>query len=270
MPLRYSILVVLMATPLAAKTYAVDGIVVAVDRAAGTLLVSHREIAHYMPAMMMPFHAEDAGELLGLHPGSRVSFELLVSGSGAMARHIRAAGGEDAAIPKAAQTLAVGAELPDFLLTDQNGRSVHTASWRGKVVAIDFIYTRCPLPDVCPRLSANFAMLQRRFAGQDVVLVSVTVDPDFDTPAVLAEYARRWAAGPQWHFLTGGVAPLAAALGEVYWADEGSIGHNSTTSVIGRDGRLAAVVEGSNFRPDQLAHLIAQTLEKHPPLENHR
>jgi protein SCO1/2 len=95
-------------------------------------------------------------------------------------------------------------------------------------------------------------------------LLSVTVDPDFDTPAVLAEYARRWAAGPGWLFLTGDVAPLASALGEVYWADEGSIGHYSTTSIIGRDGRLAALVEGSNYRPDQLAHLIERQLENHP------
>jgi len=103
-------------------------------------------------------------------------------------------------------------------------------------------------------------MLQRRF-GEQVTLLSVTVDPDFDTPDVLAAYARRWTAGAGWRFATGNVAPLAAALGEIYWADEGSIGHNSTTSVIGRDGRLAAQVEGSNYRTDQLAHLIARQLE---------
>jgi protein SCO1 len=135
------------------------------------------------------------------------------------------------------------------------------------VVAIDFIYTRCPLPDVCPRLSANFAALQRQYrnaSGENPTLLSVTVDPDFDTPAVLSEYARRWSAGPEWRFLTGRVGPLASALGEIYWADEGSIGHNSTTSIFGRDGRLAAVVEGSNYRLDQLAHLIARQLENHP------
>jgi protein SCO1/2 len=138
---------------------------------------------------------------------------------------------------------------------------------RGKVVVIDFIYTRCPLPDVCPRLSANFAMLQRRFREQAagrMMLLSVTVDPEFDTPAVLREYARRWGAGAEWRFLTGDVAPLAAALGEIYWADEGSIGHNSTTSIFGPDGRLAAQVEGSNYRADQLAHLISRQLENLP------
>jgi protein SCO1/2 len=107
-------------------------------------------------------------------------------------------------------------------------------------------------------------MLQRRF-GDRVTLVSVTVDPDYDTPAVLADYARRWAADPAaWRFLSGDVAQLAAALGEVYWTGEGSIGHNSTTSIVNRHGRLAAIVEGSNYRIDQLEHLIARELEKNP------
>jgi protein SCO1 len=267
MLLRVSALAFLLGSPVAAKTYAVDGIVVAVDAAARTMLVSHRAIAHYMPAMMMPFRAENAAELSSLHPGARIRFDLAVTKARALACNIRLSGAADAEVPASKEKLAIGAFLPDFQLTDQNGRTVRGGDLRGKVVAIDFIYTRCPLPDVCPRLSANFAMLQRRFqdrAGGDLELLSVTVDPDFDTPAVLAEYAHRWAAGPGWRFLTGDVAALASALGEIYWADEGSIGHNSTTSIFGRDGRLAALVEGSNYRPDQLAHLVAHQLENRP------
>ena len=266
MPRLIPTLVFLAGLPLMAKTYAVDGIVVAVDPAARTILVSHRAIAHYMPAMLMPFRAENAAELAGLYPGVRIQFDLAVTKGQAVARGIRKTGAPDAALPAPQEKLEMGAALPDFQLTAQDGRMVRTADLRGKVVAIDFIYTRCPLPDVCPRLSANFALLQRQFrdqAGERLVLLSVTVDPDFDTPAVLAGYARRWAAGPAWLFLTGDVAQLAAALGEIYWADEGSIGHNSTTSIIGRDGRLAAQVEGSNYRPDQLIHLIERQLENH-------
>ena len=262
-----AVLAIIFVAPLPARTYAVDGIVVAVDLAARTVLVSHRAIAHYMPAMLMPFHALTAAELAGLHPGARIAFDLTVEKGQSIARNIRATGSPDAAIPAPAEKLAIGSKLPDFLLTDQHRLTLRTSDLRGKVVAIDFIYSRCPLPDVCPRLSANFAMLQRRFrdqAGDSLVLLSVTVDPEFDTPEVLAAYARRWAAGPGWRFLTGGVASLAASLGEVYWAEEGSIGHNSTTSIIGRDGRLAAQVEGSNYRPDQLVHLISCQLEKQP------
>lgn len=102
----------------------------------------------------------------------------------AVARRIRPTGGPDAALPAPKEKLEIGAALPDFRLTDQDGRTMRAADLRGKVVAIDFIYTRCPLPDVCPRLSANFALLQRRFrdpAGENLVLLSVTVDPDFGT-----------------------------------------------------------------------------------------
>jgi protein SCO1/2 len=263
----FATLVLILGVPLIAKTYSVDGIVVAVDAASRTMLVSHRAIAHYMPAMLMPFRAETASELVPLHPGARIAFDLAVTKGQSVARNIRYTGAPDVAVPPSAVKLAIGSAIPDFQLTDQHGRTIRNTDLRGKVVAIDFIYTRCPLPDVCPRLSANFATLQRQFrdpAGDSLLLLSVTVDPEFDTPAVLAEYARRWSAGPGWRFLTGDVAPLAASLGEVYWAEEGSIGHNSTTSIIGRDGRLAAQLEGSNYRPDQLAHLIARQLENHP------
>lgn len=258
--------VLLIALPLTltAKTFPVDGIVVAVDAASRTLLVSHREIPRYMPAMVMPFRAESPAELATLRPGMRITFDLAVDKGRSSARRIRSAAGPDAPLPAPSEKLAVGESLPEFQLTDQHGALLRLADLRGIVVVIDFIYTRCPLPDVCPRLSANFAMLQRRF-GTQVTLLSVTVDPDFDTPAVLAGYARRWAAGPAWRFATGNVAPLAAALGQIYWADEGSIGHNSTTSIIGRDGRLASQLEGSNYRPDQLAHLIARQLEESHP-----
>ncbi|HEY1494083.1 MAG TPA: SCO family protein, partial [Candidatus Solibacter sp.] len=229
-----------------AHTYPVDGIVIAVDPQARTMLVSHRPIAHYMPAMMMPFRVENPADLQPLHPGARITFDLAVTKSQALARNVRATGDPDAPLPAPSQKLTIGTPLPEFALTDQHGRTVSLADLRGQIVAIDFIYSRCPLPDVCPRLSANFAMLQRRF-GANITLLSVTVDPDYDTPAVLAGYARRWSAGPTWHFLTGDVAPLAAALGEIYWAAEGSIGHNSTTCIIDRTGRLAAVIEGSNY-----------------------
>jgi protein SCO1/2 len=256
--------VFLLPVILAAKSFAVDGIVVAVDPLARTMLVSHRAIGRYMPAMMMPFRVEESRDLNGLYPGARVRFDLVVGKTGSLARHVRKTG--DGEIPPPKEKLRIGDAVPDFRLTDERGGTVRLVDLQGKVLAIDFLYTRCPLPDVCPRLAANFAALQRRFRdqlGTDLVLLSVTVDPDYDTPPVLADYAKRWAADPRgWRFLTGNVAGLAAALGEVYWTDEGSIGHNSTTSIVGRDGRLAAQVDGSGWRIDQVADLIAKELER--------
>ena len=249
----------------AAKTYSVDGIVVAVDAPARTMLVSHRPIDGYMPAMMMPFRVADASDLRQLYPGARVEFRLEVGKDHAVARDVHKSGLPDGAIPPAAGMLPMGDPLPGFRLTDQAGRVVQLADLRNKVVAIDFIYTRCPLPDVCPRLAANFAALGRRFANEpNLLLLSVTVDPDYDSPAVLADYARRWAAGANWRFLTGDVAPLAAKLGEVYWSDDGSIGHISVTTIVDRRGRIAARVDGSQWRIDQVANLIERELKETP------
>jgi protein SCO1 len=250
--MRVVIAMALAATFAAAKSYPVDGVVVALDPAARSLLVSHRPIANYMPAMVMPFRVADVREFEGLHPGARIEFNLEVSKQSSLARNIRRASGADVQIAPPKERLRVGDSVP------------HLGEFRGKVVAVNFIYTRCPLPDVCPRLSANFAAVERRFRGDDLMLLSITVDPDYDTPEVLAEYAKRWGADPgRWRFLPAN-ASLATALGEVYWTDEGSIGHNSVTSIIGRDGRLAAVIEGASYRADQLQNLIEHELKGVP------
>lgn len=245
---------ILLAAALAsAKSYPVDGIVVALDPVARTMLVSHRPIANYMPAMTMPFRVADPAELAPLHPGARVAFRLDVGKDHSLARDIRRAAGGDVEIAPPKGRLRIGDPVPT------------PAQYRGRVVVVDFIYTRCPLPDVCPRLSANFAAMQRQFRDTDLLLLSVTVDPDYDTAPVLAEYAARWGADPaRWQFLGGDQSALASALGEVYWSDEGSIGHNSVTSIIGREGRLAATLEGSGYRTDQLASLISHELRRTP------
>ncbi|NDJ12607.1 MAG: hypothetical protein EBY17_15635 [Acidobacteriia bacterium] len=256
------VLFVFIALSLFAKTWAVDGIVIAVDPLARTMLVSHRPIGNYMGAMAMPFRVASSEALKGLQPGDRVTFDLVVGKGKSLARSVKRTEAGPGSIPFPKERLRIGDPLPDFALTDQAGRAVRPSDLRGRVLAIDFIYTRCPLPDVCPRLSASFATVAKRLRGQAVTLLSITVDPEYDTPQILAEYAKRWgAAGLNWHFLTGDVAKLAGALGEVYWTDEGSIGHNSATAVFGRDGRVAATLEGSSWRADQLEKLILHQLE---------
>src|SRR5260370_42127917 len=176
-----------------ARHYHAQGIVLAVDRATQTITISHRAIPGYMEAMAMPFHAEKPDELASLTPGARIEFQLKVNRNASAVRHIRLqqTAVADFPIPKAEGKVAIGAPVPDFSLTDQDGRNVTLSAYRGQLVAVDFIYTRCPLPDVCPRLSANFARLQKRFAGK-LALLSITLDPEYDTPAVLTDYAHRW------------------------------------------------------------------------------
>lgn len=262
---RTAVALCLLCAPLCAKTYLVDGIVVAVDPLARTMLVSHRPVGRWMPAMTMPFHVDDARELQKLHPGMRIGFALRVEKERSVASRIQPAGVPDEPIAHPKQMLKIGDAVPDAVLTDERGNVVRLSDFRGRVVAVQFLYTRCPLPDVCPRLAANFAVMQKRLLQRGVngvTLLSITVDPDYDTPEVLRAYAKRWASNPQiWHFLTGDVGSIAGSLGEVYWTDEGSIGHNSSTAIIGRDGRVAALLEGSAWRPDQLDSLITHEME---------
>src|SRR5579864_2527 len=221
-----------------ARHYRGQGVVLAVDRPNQTVTISHRAIPGYMKAMAMPFPVKTPEELDRLVPGARVKFELEVRKASTVARHITvqpSAGLDDVPIPKAANKLAIGREVPDFALTDQRGEAVKLSDFRGRLLAIDFIYTRCPLPDVCPRLSANFARLQKRF-GDRIVLLSITLDPQYDTPEVLEEYGRRWQANSAvWHFLTGpdsAIERIAGEFGLVYWAEEGVISHQAVTAIV--------------------------------------
>jgi protein SCO1 len=229
------------------------------DAAKRTVVISHRDIEGYMPAMTMEFRTR---QVPNLAPGTRISFQVVARHHSTEVTNIvsRAAAAEFTA-PK---PIAIGSMVPDFTLTSEGGQPIRLSALRGKPVAIDFIYTRCPLPDVCPRLSANFARLQRRF-GNEVTLLSITIDPQFDRPDVLTRYARRWNANPEsWHFLTGDEAAIrsvAAGFGLLYFAEEGSITHTTRTAVIDRSGRLTGLVEGSSYAVSQLGDLIHLSLE---------
>jgi protein SCO1/2 len=214
-----------------------------------------------MEAMAMPFHAEESQDLSKLTPGSRIGFQLKVTHQTATIRHIRVEqiASSDVPLPKPEGQVLIGETVPDFTLTDQAGRALTLSSLRGKLIAVDFIYTRCPLPNVCPMLSANFARLQKRF-GDKITLLSITLDPQYDTPQVLTDYAQRWRADSRkWHFLTGSadeIHKVAGHFGVIFWPEEGSITHTSSTAIIDATGRLAAVVEGSAFTSQQLIDLV--------------
>lgn len=230
-------------------------------------MISHRPIPGYMPAMAMPFRAEHPRELDELKPGAAVTFELIVDHNKSRIRKIRAiakpVSKDEFVIPRAENQLALGDEVPDFELTDQDGRAVRLSQFRSKVVAVQFVYTRCPLPDVCPRLASHFAYVHRKL-GAKVQLLTITVDPTYDTPTILKDYAKRWRAdGDNWRFLTGSesaIQSVGGMFGVVFWPEEGAVTHTSSTAIIGSDGQLKARIEGSTHRPEQLLDLIQNQL----------
>jgi protein SCO1/2 len=255
-----------------AKHYSTNGLVLRVDKPAEVVTISHQAFPGYMDAMVMPFDLKGSAREVPLTPGDRILFRLAVKGGRSWVDQLEivSAAPVDAGLqqtPVKPVLVPVGAAIPDFTLTDQAGGPVSLSALKGKVVAVTFIYTRCPLPDYCPRMVENFKSIRDRFAtrmNRDLVLLTISFDPQYDTPAMLAEYASsQRAGGPGWHFLTGdnaNVERVCNAFGIQYWPEEGMITHSLQTAVIDRDGRLAATVEGKEFTPRQLGDLVAAVL----------
>ncbi|HET6961204.1 MAG TPA: SCO family protein [Terriglobia bacterium] len=274
--LFFTILVALLLSACAHR-YRVQGLVLDVDRNDKTMIVSHRAIPGYMDAMVMPFRVAAPSELNSVKRGDQVEFQLVVKRRNSLAEKVKAGTSAEVAnaqrgaaplpLPIPAEKLALGTPVGDFQLINQSARLIRLSDFAGRIVAVNFIYTRCPLPEVCPRLSANFAHLQKRFRqqmGKDLVLLSITLDSQYDNATVLADYAKRWGAGNGWHFLTGDSAEiqrLANQFGLVFWPEDGLLTHTSQTGIIDRNGRLAALIEGSSYEEDQLGDLIARQLE---------
>jgi protein SCO1 len=266
------------------REYAVTGMVISVDPAGKWFGVSHERIADFMDAMTMPFEVRRREDLQGVVPGAIVEFTLVVGEKTAYATRIVVRRYQTVEQdPRTASRLSVmkrmtglsttpvapGARVPDFALIDQAGRRVTLSNFAGKVVVVNFVYTRCALPQFCLRMANAFGALQKRFAqdlGRDLVLLTITFDPERDTPEALASYASRWQAdGIGWRFLTGSpeaIRRVCALFGQEAFPDEGLMNHSLHTAIIGRTGLLVANIEGNQFTPEQLGDLVRATL--HP------
>jgi len=265
----------------AQQKHDVTGLLLAVDPSHYTITVSCKEIPGYMEAMVMSFPVRDSTLPEDLQPGAMVDFTLVVDKDTSFAegvhvrpfesleldpteaRRLKLIENASSAHPPSADVLHPGDPVPDFRLTDQNHAAVSLSQFRGKIVALTFVYTRCPLPDYCVRLANNFGVLQRRFQnlmGRDLVLLTVVIDPVHDQPAELASYARTWKADAHsWHFLTGPVADIqriCRGFDMSFYPDEALFVHSFHTIVISRSGRLAANLEGNNFTSQQLGDLV--------------
>lgn len=278
----------------AAPEYSVTGMVLKVDQSHKTFVVSHQSIPGFMDAMIMPFNVGDPKELEGLVPGTMVEFTLNVGRESSYAADIRIrryesveqdplkarrlqllnriAGSSASSPPK---SLAIGEAVPDFTLIDQKRRPIALSQFSGKVVAINFIYTSCPLPEFCFRISNNFGVLQKRFGahlGRELILLTVTFDPVRDQPEVLARYASRWNADPEtWHFLTGAVSEVRRVsnmFGVDVFPDEGLIDHSLRSAIIDRQGKFVANIEGNQFTAEQLGDLVQTVLSDAIPGSN--
>lgn len=256
-----------------ARQYELRGQILAVDRARQELTIKHEDIRGFMPGMTMPFKVKDPRLLDGQKPGDLVQATLVVQDANAYLSSVARTG--HAALTEAPPTprvelLESGQPVPDVELTDEAGLPHRLSDWRRRVVVVTFIYTRCPLPDFCPRMDQQFKTVQREIladAGMRdrYTLLSVSFDPAFDTPPVLAAHARQVGADPRlWRFMTGDrdtVAAFASRFGTSIirdGSDAASVTHNLRTAVIASDGTLLTVLHGNEWTAAELMHALRQ------------
>jgi protein SCO1/2 len=274
-------LLLALAQSWAAEQHAVTGMVLKVDRHNKTMVVSCESIPGYMEAMTMPFSVRDAKAIVTLEPGATVEFTWVVEKDFSYADNVHVRPYDNLELDPSqarrlkllekmvtpakpdAEAVSVGQSVPDFELIDQNRQRVALSQFSGKVVAVTFIYSRCPFPNYCFRLSNNFGQLQKRFKkqmGKDLVLLSIVIDPANDGPEALSNYAHIWKADSDgWHFLTGSlpeIQKVARRFDMNFYPDEALFVHSFHTAVIDRQAKLAANIEGNTFTAQQLGDLV--------------
>ncbi|MGE0456538.1 MAG: SCO family protein [Vicinamibacteria bacterium] len=254
----------------AAKRYPLKGRVVKIDVPRQEVTIAHEEIPDYMPAMTMLFPIKGPAPYKALLPGALVSATFAVAGDEYWI--------EDVVVTKVAPDDAVnptpppavepspGAALPDVALVNQDAKPIKLADFQGRALAITFIFTRCPLPEFCPRVTDGFEKVQALLAKQPALLaktalLSVTFDTEFDTPKVLRAYGARHqqaaagAAFSHWQLATGTpeeIKRLGTFFGLEYEEEGATFAHNLRTGVVRPDGTLFSVRRGSDWTPQEI------------------
>jgi protein SCO1/2 len=256
------------------KTFPIHGRIVSVDAAKGNVSLDAAAVPGFMEAMTMSYKLKDASVVSELHPGDLIMAKLLV--------HKTADGYDDPQLDEIVVTAqakpdykpaveyhvpTVGDAVPDFKLVNENGKTIHLAQFKGRVLLLTFIYTRCPLPDFCPKMSKNFAEVDKALQGDPTLyrethLLSISFDPKEDTPAVLKSYGVAY-TGPaskdrfaHWDFAVSPVDELAAVT---QWfnvgvtpGDGGSLTHSLSTVLVGKDGKVVAWYPTNEWTPAEM------------------
>jgi len=258
------------ATIPAEERYPIRGEILAIDAGRKVLIVHHEEVPDYMPEMTMEFLV-NSGDIANAREGQRIRADMIPSDTGdyrleniwpddqvadATIRAGADALRQDTMIRGRRAYREVGENLPDFALYDQTGQVAQSARFRGKQIMLNFIYTRCPVATMCPAATMKFMETQRLAKEAGVVnleLVSITLDPEYDTPGVLREYAEaRGIDTGNFSFLTGperAIKDLLTQFGVIAEFDGNMIQHTLTTLLIDENGRIVHRADGSVWEP---------------------
>jgi len=259
-----------------ARYYEVRGIVRGFSPDRSTVEVEHENIPGFMPAMTMPFTPRNPKDIATITLRDALAFRLEVTAKDALIDNIRKIGASEVHLPQIIATpmpenldgssrLKEGDAIPVFALTNESGEQISLATYKGKPFVVTFIFTRCPMPNFCPRMSKNFAALQQAIksggnALTETKLLSITIDPQNDTPGVLMDYGKAAGADPMiWNFATGDPAKIdeLTRLFAVYkQAEGGTINHGLTTALIDRNGTAVKLWRGNGWTPDEVTAAI--------------
>ncbi len=253
-------------------TFPLKGEVVEIDTARNKIVVAHEEIPNYMMAMTMPFKVKDRTLLRLVQVGDSINGTLAVSRTESWLEALTIVGKGEAPDPNlvagaiTARMFKTGDSLPHDALFNQEGRPIRFKDFMGKAVAVTFIYTRCPLPDYCIRMSNHFAKLQKLLAQDQSMngkwhLITISFDPKFDSPNTMKEYGKTYGADfSSWEFATDpdtsgrAIMKLADGLGLTYENDEGGlIAHNLRTVLLDKHGKIVKVINGNEWTAEEVA-----------------
>lgn len=276
--LLITLLVLLIAGCDLSRTFEVRGRVVGFGNDGRTVIVEHEDVRGLMPAMTMPFKTDGTPDLARLEIGDAVGFSYVVAPESTWIYSLerlpdsavaRSPAGDNTPrdhVPEGTSVLIAGDTVPDFTLVDQAGDTLRMSDYAGQTVVLTFIYTRCPIPEYCPLLSQRFKTLQPRLReryGPDVQLLSVSIDPAYDTPDVLRAYAQRYTDNLEtWTFATGTLEQVArvAGLFGLYYEPSGEavIDHSLVTAVIGPEGHVERVWRDNDWTPEDALRAVAR------------
>ena len=264
-----------------AKRYPIKGKVVSVDKAGKTAMIEHEEIPGYMEAMTMKFSIKDDWVWEDLTPGAEVRGDLVVDTDGYWLEKIgiiAAPNPNQTPLPVNDKFAQIGKEVPDFTLTNQDGKKISMKDFRGKATAVTFIYSRCPLPEFCILMSKNFSDLANQLNGapelkDKVRLLSISFDPENDTPEKLKQYGQGYLgkdAAPDftvWQLATGTdkqVREVADFFGLRYEMDENDktqFNHSLRTAVISPEGKVTKIFSGGDWTNEELLRELQASLK---------
>jgi protein SCO1/2 len=249
------------------KRYDFKGKVIVVEPDKHLVTVSHEDIKGYMPAMTMPFTVKSESDLQILAPDDEITATLVIDGKHSWLEDliITRQSATAPAMP-GAQMAKEGDEVPNFTLRNEDDREIHIKNYRGKALLLTFIYTRCPVPDYCTLMSNNFAQIDRALGQNPELygkthLLSISIDPDYDTPKVLRSYGAAHTERYQnetfahWEFATGTseqVKEIAQFFGLTYIPEKDQIIHALRTVIIDPQGKVAKIYRGNEWKPEEV------------------